>query len=65
LCERCNYIKAAPGWLATADPDGIGITTITPTGHTARSEPPLPPRSQHQVEMSYLMARLRNTLVAS
>ncbi len=65
LCERCNYIKASPGWRAIADKDGIGIITITPTGHTARSDPPLPPRSERQVEVSYLMARLRNAVVAS
>jgi hypothetical protein len=43
LCERCNYTKEEPGWSSRVDEHGITITT--PTGHTARSVPPLPPRS--------------------
>ena len=43
LCERCNYTKEEPGWHSEVDEHGITITT--PTGHTARSVPPLPPRS--------------------
>ncbi len=43
LCERCNYTKQEPGWRSAVDPNGITVTT--PTGHTVRSVPPLPPRS--------------------
>ena len=43
LCERCNYTKEEPGWRSEVDEHGITITT--PTGHTARSVPPMPPRS--------------------
>lgn len=39
LCERCNYTKQAPGWIARARPDG-GIDTVTPTGHVNASRPP-------------------------
>ena len=45
LCERCNYVKQAPGWRTT-NPNEAGTTITTPTGHTARSQPPPPPRSQ-------------------
>jgi hypothetical protein len=48
LCERCNHTKEQPGWQSVVDADGITITT--PTGHTARSVPPPPPRSTPWVE---------------
>ena len=65
-CERCNYTKEAPGWSSRVDPDGIGIVITTPTGHTIRSDPPLPPRSKPWAEeQSPLEARLRRLLAAA
>jgi hypothetical protein len=44
LCEACNYAKQPPGWHQQPTPDRTGhITTITPTGHHYRSQPPDPP----------------------
>ncbi len=44
-CERCNYVKEAPGWRVTAS-DENGVHTaefVTPTGARYRSTaPPLP-----------------------
>ncbi|MUL85495.1 MULTISPECIES: DUF222 domain-containing protein [unclassified Mycolicibacterium] len=46
LCERCNYVKEAPGWRVVAGIDEFGRHTtehITPTGAVYRSSaPPLP-----------------------
>ena len=61
-CENCNYIKESPGWITTAEPDNIGITITTPTGHTFRSDPPPPPRSAPWIRDSPLEARLRALL---
>ena len=58
LCERCNYTKMAAGWTTRTAPDGIGVITTTPTGHTIRSDPPPPPRSQPWQGHSTLEARL-------
>jgi hypothetical protein len=45
-CERCNYVKEAPGWRVTAGNDEKGVHTaefVTPTKHRYRSmAPPLP-----------------------
>jgi len=44
-CERCNYVKEAPGWRVTAADENNTHTAefITPTGATYRSTaPPLP-----------------------
>jgi hypothetical protein len=44
-CERCNYVKEAPGWqVATADESGVHTAEfVTPTGARYRSTaPPLP-----------------------
>jgi hypothetical protein len=44
-CERCNYVKEAPGWLvSTAEENGTHTAEfITPTGARYRSTaPPLP-----------------------
>jgi hypothetical protein len=42
-CERCNYVKEAPGWRVTAGHDENGVHTAefeTPTRHRYRSTPP-------------------------
>jgi hypothetical protein len=39
LCARCNYAKENPGWMHTAEPDHLDVTT--PTGH--RYQHPTPP----------------------
>jgi hypothetical protein len=47
-CERCNYVKQAPGWSARASaPPGERHTvhTTTPTGHVYRSRAPALPGS--------------------
>jgi Domain of unknown function (DUF222) len=44
-CERCNYVKEAPGWRVTAaDENGVHTAQfVTPTGARYRSTaPPLP-----------------------
>ncbi len=45
-CERCNYVKEAPGWTVTATSDETGCHTAeftTPTGARQLSTaPPLP-----------------------
>ena len=44
-CERCNYVKEAPGWRVTAgDENGVHTAEfVTPTGARYRSTaPPLP-----------------------
>lgn len=38
LCERCNYTKEAPGWVATSHA-GV-VTTRTPTGQVHTTRPP-------------------------
>jgi Domain of unknown function (DUF222) len=48
LCERGNYIREMPGWLATVIDDGrhYGPHTVvitTPTGHSYTSSAPQPP----------------------
>ncbi|WP_324649471.1 HNH endonuclease [Georgenia sp. H159] len=53
-CERCNYVKTAPGWRARPvlaegpAPEGPRagpvVETRTPTGHVYRSRPPGLPR---------------------
>lgn len=45
LCEQCNQVKESPGWASRIDEDG-GITVTTPTGHSYRSVPPPPPKSE-------------------
>ncbi|OBI55929.1 DUF222 domain-containing protein [Mycobacterium sp. E787] len=45
-CERCNYVKEAPGWRVTAAVDETGTHTAeftTPTGARYRSGAPPPP----------------------
>ncbi|MDA4105948.1 HNH endonuclease [Mycolicibacterium holsaticum] len=44
-CERCNYVKEAPGWQATTgEVDGVHQAEfITPTGATYHSTAPPPP----------------------
>ncbi|HEX2706039.1 MAG TPA: DUF222 domain-containing protein [Candidatus Lustribacter sp.] len=45
LCERCNYVKALPGWSARADETSGGrheVVLTTPTGHTHTSTAPPP-----------------------
>lgn len=39
LCERCNYLKEAPGWTSWVDRGGE-INTMTPAGHRHVSRPP-------------------------
>jgi len=39
LCERCNQLKEADQWVASAGPDGC-VVTSTPTGHHYQSLPP-------------------------
>lgn len=46
LCEACNYAKQAPGWQASAQPDGE-ISLITPTGHRYHSRAPDPPGASY------------------
>jgi len=58
LCERCNYTKMAAGWTTRTAPDGIGVITTTPTGHTIRSDPPPPPTSPPWADHSPIEARL-------
>jgi hypothetical protein len=44
-CERCNYVKEAPGWRVTsADEKGLHTAEfVTPTGaHYRSTAPPLP-----------------------
>jgi hypothetical protein len=44
-CERCNYVKEAPGWQVSAgDENGVHTAEfITPTGaHYGSTAPPLP-----------------------
>jgi hypothetical protein len=50
LCEACNYAKEAPGWRARPGPAGAGasVDITTPTRHTYRSEPPLPPGARQR-----------------
>lgn len=38
LCDHCNDTKEEPGWLHTADPARLDVTT--PTGHTYRRDTP-------------------------
>jgi hypothetical protein len=46
LCERCNYVKEAPGWRVSARTDETGCHTaefVTPTGmHFHSTAPPQP-----------------------
>jgi hypothetical protein len=56
LCENCNYLKAMKRWTSRVDPNGHTITTTTPTGHTHRSDPPRPPRSEPWVQAPNLGA---------
>ncbi|HKV21294.1 MAG TPA: HNH endonuclease, partial [Mycobacterium sp.] len=41
-CERCNYVKEAPGWRVAAGTENAVHTAQfeTPTGHRYRSTPP-------------------------
>jgi hypothetical protein len=52
-CERCNYVKEAPGWRVTAGSDENGVHTAvfeTTTGHRYRStSPPAPGRPYVEV----------------
>ena len=53
LCEQCNYVKEAPGWVAhpiTGPPDAPHVVeTVLPTGHVVRSEAPAAPTpSRHR-----------------
>jgi hypothetical protein len=47
LCEQCNYVKEAPGWVAhpiTGPPGSPHVVeTRLPTGHVIRSEAPAAP----------------------
>jgi Domain of unknown function (DUF222) len=48
LCERGNYIREMPGWLATVIDDGRHyrphtVVITTPTGHSYTSSAPQPP----------------------
>ena len=49
LCAACNLIKIHPAWTVVssenAERDGSITTITTPTGHTHRSTPPLPPQA--------------------
>lgn len=58
LCEACNYVKEAPGWVSRAHPDG-SVETKTPTGHRYLSRRP-PPIGQRPVRSSRRRARRRN-----
>jgi hypothetical protein len=56
MCERCNYVKEAPGWRVTAGEEN-GVHTaefVTPTGTHYRSTAPLlpgpPPIAVSEVE---------------
>jgi hypothetical protein len=44
-CERCNYVKEAPGWhVRTHDENGVHTAEfVTPTGARYRSTAPPPP----------------------
>jgi hypothetical protein len=46
LCERCNYVKEAPGWRVGTGADDAGrhvADFCTPTGaHYHATAPPLP-----------------------
>ena len=48
----------APGWTTRTAPDGIGVITTTPTGHTIRSDPPPPPTSPPWADYSRFEAKL-------
>lgn len=64
LCERCNYVKEAPGWRSRPSPVAgrHAVTVISPTGHTYRSTAlPLPgappePHSKGEFFFSDLIA---------
>jgi hypothetical protein len=64
LCERCNYVKEAPGWRVSTVTDENGSHTAsftTPTGmHYHSGAPPAP--GQLGVELSELEVRIGITL---
>ena len=54
-CERCNYVKEAPGWRVSTDVDESGRHTAeftTPTGAQYRSGAPPLPTARVRVEIS-------------
>ena len=70
LCERCNYVKEAPGWQVTTEADvGQRHTAefITPTGaHHHSTAPPIPgtPRSPMTTVEVWLNRELVRTFAA-
>ena len=64
MCERCNYVKEAPGWRVTATMDETGRHTAeftTPTGmHYRSTAPPAP--GPLQIDVSELETRIGVTL---
>lgn len=58
-CERCNYVKEAPGWtVTTADEKGVHTAEFeTPTGARYRSAAP-PPPGKFEVYESTLELRI-------
>jgi hypothetical protein len=68
-CERCNYVKQAPGWSARASAppgDRHTVHTTTPTGHVYRSRAPAPPGSLAPLQArSLLELHLRALVLAS
>jgi hypothetical protein len=48
LCEDCNLAKEDPGWrhrVTSTDVERHEVEVVSPTGHTARSRAPDPPRA--------------------
>lgn len=65
LCEHCNYVKQAPGWVARALAgwDQHEVEFTTPTGHRYRSRAPtLPGRPPSEDSGSLLERAMIGTL---
>jgi hypothetical protein len=59
-CERCNYVKEAPGWSVSASTDEFGSHTtevVTPTGNRHQSAAPRLP-GPCRIELSEIEYRV-------